>query len=196
MRFPLGTSSLLTVMSKPTTTAIVPAALISQRIYFIRKTRVMLDADLALLYGVTTKNLNKAVKRNANRFPSDFMIRLKPKEVEILRFQSGTSSTKTHGGRRYLPYAFTEHGVAMLSSVLNSDRAIQVNIAIMRAFLQVRAMLATHEDLRRKISEMEKRYDSKFHAVFATLRQMLETPIPPKRHIGFHSTSREQKISH
>jgi len=183
-------------MSKPTTTAIVPAALISQRIYFIRKTRVMLDADLALLYGVTTKNLNKAVKRNANRFPSDFMIRLKPKEVEILRFQSGTSSTKTHGGRRYLPYAFTEHGVAMLSSVLNSDRAIQVNIAIMRAFLQVRAMLATHEDLRRKISEMEKRYDSKFHAVFATLRQMLETPIPPKRHIGFHSTSREQKISH
>jgi ORF6N domain len=196
LRFPFGTSSFLTIMSKSTTTAIVPTALISQRIYFVRKTRVMLDADLALLYGVTTKNLNKAVKRNASRFPSDFMIRLRPKEIEILRFQSGTSSSKTHGGRRYLPFAFTEHGVAMLSSVLNSDRAIQVNIAIMRAFLQIRSMLATHEDLRRKISEMEKRYDSKFHAVFATLRQMLEAPVPPRRQIGFHPTSREQKASH
>jgi hypothetical protein len=174
-------------MNKPITTTIVPTALISQRIYFVRKTRVMLDADLALLYGVTTKKLYKAVKRNANRFPS--MIRLRPKEIEILRFQSGTSSSKTHGGRRYLPFAFTEHGVAMLSSVFNSDRAVQVNIVTMRAFLQVRSMLATHEDLRRKISEMEKRYDSKFHAVFATLRQMLETPIPLKRHIGFHSAS-------
>ena len=134
------------------------------------------------------------MKRNANRFPPDFMMRLRPKGTEILRFQAGTSSSKAHGGRRYLPFAFTEHGVAMLSSVLNSDRAVRVNIAIMRAFLQVRAMLATHEDLRRKISELEKRYDSKFHAVFATLRQMLETPIPPKRHIGFHS--REQKDSH
>ncbi len=104
-----------------------------------------------------------------------------------MRFQSGTSSSTIHGGRRYRPYAFTEHGIAMLSSVLRSDRAVQVNIAIMRAFLQLRAMLATHEDLRRKISEMEKRYDARFHAVFATLRQMLETPIPPKRQIGFHS---------
>jgi hypothetical protein len=94
------------------------------------------------------------------------------------------------GGRRYLPYAFTEHGIAMLSSVLHSDRAVQVNIAIMRAFLQLRAMLATHEDLRRKIIEMEKRFDSKFHAVFAALRQMLETLIPPKRQIGFHSRTR------
>jgi ORF6N domain len=180
-------------MPKPIPTAIVPTALISQRIYVIRNTRIMLDADLAALYGVTTKNLNKAVKRNGNRFPSDFMIRLKPKEVESLRFQTGTSTANAHGGRRYLPYAFTEHGVAMLSSVLNSNRAVQVNIAIMRAFLHVRAMLATHEDLRRKITEMEKRYDSKFHAVFATLRQMLETPIPPKRHIGFHPSPREQR---
>ena len=147
----------------------------------------MLDSDLAQLYRVTTKNLNKAVKRNADRFPSDFMFQLKSKETENLRFQSGTSSLAIHGGRRYRPYVFTEHGVAMLSSVLHSDRAVQVNIAITRAFLQLRAMLATHEDLRRKITEMEKRYDSKFHAVFATLRQMLETPIPPKRQIGFHS---------
>ena len=176
-------------MSKPSTTAILPAPAISQKIYFLRKTRVMLDSDLAHLYGVTTKNLNKAVKRNSDRFPSDFMFQVKEKELQILRFQSGTSSRAVHGGRRYMPYAFTEHGVAMLSSVLHSDRAVQVNIAIMRAFLRIRAMLATHEDLRRKIAEMEKRYDSKFHAVFATLRQMLETPIPPKRQIGFHVKS-------
>ena len=174
-------------MEKSPTSAMIPAAAISHRIYFIRKTRIMLDADLAQLYGVTTKNLTKAVKRNANRFPADFMFQLKPKEIQFLRFQSGTSSRTKHGGRRYKPYGFTEHGVAMLSSVLRSDRAVQVNIAIMRAFLQLRAMLATHEDLRRKISEMEKRYDAKFHAVFATLRQMLETPIPSQRQIGFHA---------
>jgi len=147
----------------------------------------MLDSDLAQLYGVTTKNLNKAVKRNEDRFPSDFMFRLKAAETKILRFQSGTSSGSAHGGRRYSPYVFTEHGIAMLSSVLRSARAVQVNIAIMRAFVQLRAMLATHEDLRRKIDEMEKRYDTKFHAVFSTLRQMLETPIPAKRQIGFHA---------
>jgi len=173
-------------MPKPTRNQLVPTALISRKIYFFRGTRVMLDSDLAQLYRVTTKNLNRAVKRNADRFPADFMFQLKPQEAENLRFQSGTSSLPIHGGRRYRPYAFTEHGVAMLSSVLHSDRGVQVNIAIMRAFLQLRAMLATHEDLRRKIAEMEKRYDSKFHAVFATLRQMLETPIPPKRQIGFH----------
>jgi hypothetical protein len=126
----------------------------------------MLDADLARLYGVSTKNLNKAVKRNANRFPADFMFRVRRAEAKNLRFQSGTSSRTAHGGRRYLPSAFTEQGVAMLSSVLRSERAVQVNIAIMRTFLEIRAMLATHEDLRRKIDEMEKRYDSQFHAVF------------------------------
>ena len=177
-------------MPRPTTNALIPTALISRKIYFFRGTRVMLDSDLAHLYCVTTKNLNKAVKRNTDRFPSDFMFQLKPKETENLRFQSGTSSLAIHGGRRYRPYAFTEHGVAMLSSILHSDRAVQVNIAIMRAFLQLRSMLASHEDLRRKIAEMEKRYDSKFHAVFATLRQMLETPIPTKRQIGFHARTR------
>jgi ORF6N domain-containing protein len=155
---------------------------------FFRGTRVMLDSGLAQLYRVTTKNLNKAVNRNTARFPSDFMFQVKPKEAENLRFQTG--SFTTHGGRRYRPYVFTEQGVAMLSRVLHNDRAVQVIIAIMRAFLQLRAMLATHEDLRRKIMEIEKRYDSKFHAVFATLRQMLETPIPPKRQIGFHSRTR------
>jgi hypothetical protein len=162
---------------------------ITQKIYFLRGTRVMLDSDLAQLYGVTTKNLNKAVRRNEDRFPSDFMFRLRAAETKILRFQSGTSSGSAHGGRRYSPYVFTEHGIAMLSSVLRSARAVQVNIAIMRAFVQLRAMLATHEDLRRKIDEMEKRYDSQFHAVFATLRQMLEMPVPAKRQIGFHTGS-------
>ena len=115
------------------------------------------------------------------------MFQLTEKDLLVLRSQIVISKRSNHGGRRFLPYAFTEHGVAMLSSVLHSDRAIQVNIAIVRAFVPLRSMLATHEDLRRKITEMEKRYDSKFQAVFAALRQMLETPIPPKRQIGFHA---------
>jgi hypothetical protein len=174
-------------MPNASITATLPASAISHKIYFLRKTRAMLDSDLASLYGVTTFNLNKAVRRNIRRFPKDFMFRVTASELDSLIFQAGISKKKSRGGSRYPPHAFTEHGIAMLSSVLHSDRAVQVNIAIMRAFLQLRAMLATHEDLRRKIAEMEKRYDSKFHAVFATLRQMLETPIPPKRQIGFHS---------
>jgi len=170
----------------PSQNTIVPTALISQKIFFVRDTRVMLDADLARLYGVATKNLNKAVKRNASRFPSDFMFQLRASERTILKSQFVISSW---GGARSLPYAFTEQGVAMLSSVLRSERAVQVNIAIMRAFVQLRSMLATHEDLRRKITEMERRYDAEFHAVFATLRQMLETTIPAKRQIGFHSSA-------
>jgi hypothetical protein len=177
-------------MPKPATNALIPTALISRKIYFFRGTRVMLDSDLAQLYNVTTSNLNLAVRRNRDRFPKDFMFQLTNKDAGVLRLQFAISNKTGRGGRRYRPYVFTEHGVAMLSSVLHSDRAVQVNIAIMRAFLQLRAMLATHEDLRRKIAEMEKRYDSKFHAVFATLRQMLETPIPPKRQIGFHSRTR------
>ena len=135
---------------------------------------------------VATKNLNRAVRRNLERFPSDFMFQLNQDDVKNLRCQTVTSS-RSHGGRRYSPYAFTEPGVAMLSRVLRGDRAVQANIAIMRVFLQLRAMLASHEELRRKIDVMKKRYDAKFHAVFATLRQMLETPIPRKRQIGFHA---------
>jgi hypothetical protein len=177
-------------MPRNSITATLPASAISHKIYFLRKTRVMIDADLASLYGVTTFNLNKAVRRNLRRFPKDFMFRVTPSELESLIFQTGISKKNSRGGSRYFPLAFTEHGVAMLSSVLRSDRAVQVNIAIMRAFLQIRAMLATHEDLRRKILDMEKRYDSKFHAVFATLRQMLEPPIPTKKQIGFHARGR------
>ncbi len=173
-------------MPTPSQNAIVPTALISQKIFFVRGTRVMLDADLAQLYRVATKNLNKAVKRNANRFPSDFMFQLSLKELHSLRFQTGTSKP-VQGGRRYAPYAFTEQGVAMLSSVLRSSRAVQVNVAIMRTFVRLREMLTTHEELRRKIDAMEKRYDARFQAVFETIRQMLETPIPAKKPIGFHA---------
>jgi hypothetical protein len=166
--------------------AIVPTAVINQKIFFVRGTRVMLDADLAQLYGVATKNLNKAVKRNASRFPTDFMFQLSSKDLHSLRFQFGTSKLG-RGGRRFAPYAFTEQGIAMLSSVLRSARAVQVNVAIMRTFVRLREMLATHEELRRKIDVMEKRYDARFQAVFETIRQMLETPIPAKKAIGFHA---------
>jgi hypothetical protein len=132
---------------------------------------------------VAARNLNKAVKRNASRFPSDFMFQLSPSELQSLRFQSGTSNPG-RGGRRYAPHVFTEQGVAMLSSV----RAVQVNVAIMRTFVRLREMLATHEELRRKIDAMEKRYDARFQAVFDTIRQMLETPIPSKKPIGFHTS--------
>jgi hypothetical protein len=165
--------------------AIVPAG-IGNKIYILRGQTVVLSPDLALLYRVPVRALVQAVKRNKTRFPSDFMFQLRASERTILKSQSVISSW---GGARSLPYAFTEQGVAMLSSVLRSERAVQVNIAIMRAFVQLRSMLATHEDLRRKITEMERRYDAKFHAVFATLRQMLETPISAKRQIGFHSSA-------
>lgn len=173
-------------MQTPSENAMVPGALISQKIFFVRGARIMLDADLARLYGVATKNLNKAVRRNAGRFPSDFMFQLSSKEMQILRFQTGTSK-RGPGGRRYAPYAFTEQGIAMLSSVLRSSRAVQVNVAIMRTFVRLREMLTTHEELRRKIDAMEKRYDARFQAVFDTIRQMLETPIPAKKTIGFHA---------
>ena len=144
---------------------IVPIALLTQKIYFVRSARVMLDADLARLYGVATKNLNKAVKRNMRRFPQDFMFQLSPNEMRNLRFQMGTSR-KGPGGRRYAPYALTEQGIAMLSSVLRSARAVQVNVAIMRTFVRLRETPATHEELRRKIDALEKRYDARFSGCF------------------------------
>jgi hypothetical protein len=164
---------------------IIPPGRIENKILFLRGLKVMLGSDLALLYSVPVRALVQAVIRNASRFPSDFMFQLTPDELKILKSQSVTSSWG--GARRALPYPFTEQGVAMLSSVLRSERAVQVNIAIMRAFVQLRAMLATHEDLRRKITEMEKHYDSKFHAIFTTIRQMLAAPSAPKKEIGFHA---------
>jgi hypothetical protein len=130
----------------------VPAQIVERRIYLIRRQKVMLDSDLAEIYQVTTKRLNEAVKRNPDRFPGDFMFQLTPVESENLRSQIATSS---YGGRRYLPYAFTEHGVAMLSSVLNSERAIRMSILIIRAFVKLRELLATHKDVARKIEKLE-----------------------------------------
>ena len=159
---------------------------IEQAIFLIRGQKVMLDVDLAKLYGVTTFNLNKAVKRNLDRFPEDFMFQLNYQEVRNLIFQFGISSW---GGTRKLPRAFTEQGVAMLSSVLKSKRAVQVNIEIMRAFVKLREMLASHKDLALKLAEMEKKYDSQFKVVFDAIRELM-TPIdpPPKpRHIGFRT---------
>ena len=138
---------------------------LAQLVFFVRGEKVMLDADLARLYGVTTGNLNKAVKRNQARFPGDFMFQLNDKETENLIFQSGRS--KGRGGRRHQPYAFTEQGVAMLSSVLNSERAVQVNIAIMRTFVQLRRLMDSNRELARKIEALEKKYDEKFAEVFA-----------------------------
>ncbi|HUN63648.1 MAG TPA: ORF6N domain-containing protein [Candidatus Sulfotelmatobacter sp.] len=165
--------------------ALLAPSRIENKIFIIRRQKVMISSDLAMLYQVRPKALIQAVKRNASRFPDDFMFQLTQNEARNLKSQTVTSSWG--GARRALPYAFTEQGVAMLSSVLHSERAVQVNIAIMRAFLQLRSLLATHEDLRRKIDELEKRYDSQFQAVFATLRQMLETPLPQRREIGFHA---------
>ena len=161
---------------------IVSAELIQRKILIIRGRKVMLDRDLAELYEVETFNLNKAVKRNIERFPEDFMFQLNDEEFKNLIFHFGISSW---GGTRKLPHAFTENGVAMLSSVLNSKRAIQVNISIMRTFTHLREMLSTHKDLRRKIESMEKKYDHQFKVVFDTIKQMIEPPEKPKKRIGF-----------
>src|SRR3989337_836613 len=150
----------------------------------IRGQKVMLDVDLAAIYGVTTKRLNEQVRRNLRRFPSDFMFQLTSEEAESLRSQIATSK---RGGRRYLPYVFTEQGVAMLSSVLNSERAIEVNILIMRAFVKLREMLATHKDLAKKLEGMEKNYDEQFKVVFEAIYELMKPPEPKKKQIGVNA---------
>jgi len=160
---------------------------IAVRILEIRGKKVMMDRDLAGLYGIQTKVLIQAVNRNKDRFPEDFMFQLEKQEFENLRSQIVTSSW---GGRRYLPYVFTEQGVAMLSSVLNSHRAIQVNILIMRTFVKIKEILSTHKDLTRKIEILESQYanhDYKIKIIFETIKKLLEPPpVPEKPKIGFH----------
>jgi phage regulator Rha-like protein len=163
----------------------IPAERVERRILSIRGQKVMLDGDLAELYEVETKSLNRAVRRNMRRFPEDFMFRLTRQEHEDLRCQFGTSNSR--GGRRYRPYAFTEQGVAMLSSVLRSQRAVQVNIAIMRAFVKLREILASHRDLAHRLDEMEKKYDRQFKVVFDAIRELMRPPEKPRRRIGFGS---------
>jgi len=171
--------------------SLIPSERILSEILFIRGKKTMLDKDLAELYQVETKNLNKAVKRNIERFPADFMFQLTKEEFKNLRFHFGTSSLvsqfviPSHGGTRKLPYVFTEQGVAMLSSVLNSERAIQVNIQIIRTFTQLRELLATNTKLRIKIENIEKKYDSKLREVFDILKQLLMKEEKPRRQIGF-----------
>jgi hypothetical protein len=161
---------------------VIPQEIIERKIYLIRGKKVMLDQDLANLYGVANKALIQAVKRNQERFPEDFMFQLNKDEFKVLRSQIVTSSW---GGRRYLPYAFTEQGVAMLSSVLRSKRAIMVNIHIMRVFVRLREILASHEDLRKKIEAMERKYDQKFQVVFKAIRALIDKPNKRIGKIGF-----------
>jgi hypothetical protein len=163
-------------------TSLIPSQRIEQRILLIRGQKIILDRDLAILYQVSTKNLNKAVTRNVDRFLGDFMFQLTEEEFKNLMFQFGTSSW---GGTRKLPRAFTEQGVAMLSSVLRSKRAIQVNIEIMRAFVKLRQILASHAGLARKLEELEKKYDSQFRAVFDAIRQLMAPPAAGQKKIGF-----------
>lgn len=178
----MGTTKLVKIDTKKP----VSPAEISEKILLFRDKKVMLDSDLAKLYGVPTGLLNLAVKRNIDRFPSDFMIRLTKEESDSLILQFATSN-KGRGGRRKLPYVFTEQGVAMLSSVLNSKRAIHVNIEIMRAFAKIREMILSHKELQGKINEMEQKYDKNFAIVFEALRELLNPPIKPKIQIGFHA---------
>jgi phage regulator Rha-like protein len=159
-----------------------PVERITSRIFIVRGFKVMVDQDLADLYSVQTKTLKQAVRRNIDRFPEDFMFKLTKEEFDDLRSQIVTSSW---GGTRYQSMAFTEQGVAMLSNVLKSQRAVQVNIQIMRAFSKLREMLSTHKDLKKKIEEMEKQYDENFRIVFEAIKQLLETDTKPRKKIGF-----------
>jgi len=167
----------------------VPVERIERAILRIRGQKVILDADLAGLYGVETKALTRAVRRNRERFPEDFMFQLTAEEFENLRRHFGASSQ--WGGRRYPPYAFTEQGVAMLSSVLRSRRAAWVNVEIMRTFVRLRRMLASHANLRRRLDELEKRYDERFRTVFDAIRQLMASPEPKRPRIGFRVEKRE-----
>ena len=168
----------------------IPVERIEEMILQIRGQKVMLDRDLAALYGVETKALKRAVKRNLKRFPDDFMFVMTQAELADWRCQYGTSNSERMG-LRYPPMVFTEQGVAMLSTVLNSERAIAVNIAIMRTFARLRHILASHADLARKLEDLEKKYDKQFRVVFDALRQLMEQPDPPQKQIGFGVRERQ-----
>lgn len=163
---------------------VIPIESVVSKIYIIRDTKVMIDRDLAALYGVETRALKQAVRRNIKRFPPDFMFELIKEEFNNWRSQIVISNKEKMGLRRP-PMAFTEQGVAMLSSVLNSNRAIQVNIQIMRAFIQLRKMLSTHKELKQKIEAMEKKYDEQFGVIFEAIKQLLESDQKPREKIGF-----------
>lgn len=161
----------------------ISIAEIEKHIFIVRKQKVMLDSDLALIYGVETKSLNQAVKRNLNRFPDDFMFQLSKIEGESLRSQFVTSK-KGKGGRRYLPYVFTEHGALMLGNILNSETAIETSIQVVRSFMRLREMVISHSELSKKLSSLEKKYDSQFKVVFDAIQKLMVEPEVPQKKIG------------
>ncbi len=164
--------------------SLVPMERIERAIIVVRGEKVMLDSELAEIYGVETKVLNQAVKRNDSRFPTDFVFQLTTEEWESLRSQFVTLKRGEH--RKYLPYAFTEHGALMLANVLNSERAAQTSVQVVRAFVRLRQMLSSNAELARKLAAMEKKYDAQFKVVFDAIRQLMSPPARPKREIGFH----------
>jgi len=170
--------------------SLVPIEVIERKILFVKGQKVMLDSDLAALYGVTTKRLNEQVRRNVKRFPADFMYQLSREEFESLRSHFATLNKGRGEHRKYMPYVFTEQGIAMLSSVLNSERAIQVNIQIMRTFTKLREMISSHKDLAKKLDALEKKYDEQFQVVFEAVRQLIEVEEKPKKKIGYISESK------
>ncbi len=175
-------------VKKLTETAIVTLDQVERRIYLIRGQKVMLDSELAELYGVTTGRMNEQVRRNIERFPDDFMLQLTRDEFDNLISQFATSSPRNYGGRRKLPLVFTEQGVAMLSSVLNSERAVQVNIAIMRAFVNMRKLAVTNEEVAKRLAVIERKidhHDDNFKKVFGAIRAMLNSPSKPQKQIGY-----------
>ncbi len=175
----------------PKSDSLIPVESITSRIFLIRGQKVMLDSDLAELYGVTTSALNQAVKRNTDRFPPDFMFQMTDPEFSNLKSQFVTSSW---GGRRKLPLVFTEQGVSMLSSVLHSERAIQVNIAIMRAFVQIREMLSTHKELAYKLEKLERKvgiHDQTIVQLIEAIRQLMEPPAEKRKKIGFTAAGKK-----
>jgi len=171
---------------------LIPIETIVSKIILLRSEKVMLDHDLAELYGVETKQLKRAVRRNITRFPKDFMFELTKEEYQALRSQFGTLKRGEH--TKYLPYAFTEQGVAMLSSVLNSHRAVQVNIEIVRAFVRLRKMLSSHADLARKLAALENKYDEQFKVVFDAIRALMTPPERTHKQIGFQL--KERRATH
>ncbi|MGI8495531.1 MAG: ORF6N domain-containing protein [Pyrinomonadaceae bacterium] len=177
-------------------TALVTIDIIERKIYVVRGQKIMIDSDLATLYGVETRRLNEQVKRNIARFPEDFMFQLTKDEFENLMSQFATSSSGNYGGRRKLPYVFTEQGVAMLSSVLSSERAVQVNIGIMRAFVSMRKILLTNEEVSKKLAEIENRlggHDENFKKVFTAIRLLMKPPDKSDMKIGFIKKGENKK---
>ena len=169
---------------------------ITESIFLIRGQKVILSTDLAVLYGVETRSLVQAVKRNLDRFPEDFMFQLSKDEHEFLKSQNVISKSEGRGGaHRALPYAFTEQGVAMLSSVLRSKQAVHVNIEIMRAFVKLRRILASHEDLARKLTALERKYDAQFKVVFDAIKELMRPPEKSKRPIGFAPWPKGNKLN-